>query len=362
MKLMIDVRPLGKQPSGIGMYLYNFICGLQKYDDIHMELLTDVVESGEMRQLEAAHIPIHRYGKQVSKSIGVYAYFRFVQKKIYEVRPDIFWEGNNLIPAKIKNPYGKIVVTVHDVFPITMPEAYGRIYSHYFKHYLKKTLKHIDAVIYNSIETRRETERMVPDAKNVESFVSYVVVDVTPNTDISDERYFLYIGNLEKRKGTDILLKAYSLYRKQGGTRELVLAGKVREKEIKELLEQTSLETEGVTYAGYVDEQKKDEILAKCGCFVFPSRAEGFGIPVIEAMTYGKPVLGSNLTIFEEITDGQIQSFELDEMLDKSIANLAEKMLYIKTSVALHGIEVSQRYKSEILIRELKMNFDKIAG
>lgn len=362
MKLMIDVRPLGKQPSGIGMYLYNFICGLRKYDDIHMELLTDVVESGEMQRLKEAHIPIHRYGKQVSKSIGVYAYFHFVQKKIHEVRPDIFWEGNNLIPVKIKNPYGKIAVTVHDVFPITTPEAYGRIYPHYFKFYLKRTLKSVDAVIYNSAGTRIETERIVPEAKNVERFVSYIVVDVTPNTDISDEGYFLYVGNLEKRKGTDILLKAYSLYRKQGGTKELILAGKVREKEIEELLEQTSLETEGVTYAGYVDNKRKDELLARCGCFVFPSRAEGFGIPVIEAMAYGKPVLGSNLTIFEEITEGEIQNFELDESPDKSAINLTDKMLDVKPIDASRAAKVVQKYKNEKLVQALKVYFDKIVG
>lgn len=362
MKVLIDARSLGKQPSGIGIYLYNFICGLQKHDDLHMELLTDVVESGEMLRLEEAHIPIHRYGKHVAKSIGVYNYFGFVQKKIYEVRPDIFWEGNNLIPARIKNPYGKIVVTVHDVFPITMPEAYGRIYPHYFKHYLKKTLKNVDSVIYNSIETRRETERIVPNAKNVESFVSYIVVDVTPNTDISDERYFLYIGNLEKRKGTDILLKAYKLYRRQGGTRKLVLAGKVRETDIENLLEETCRETEGVTYAGYVDEKKKDELLARCGCFIFPSRAEGFGIPVIEAMAYGKPVLGSNLSIFKEITDGQIQTLELDGTLDKSIANLAEEMQDIKPIDVQPVKEVVERYGRTVLTQRLKDYFDKIVG
>lgn len=362
MKLMIDVRPLGKQPSGIGMYLYNFICGLRKYDDIHMELLTDVVESGEMQRLKEAHIPIHKYGKQVSKSIGVYAYFHFVQKKIHEVRPDIFWEGNNLMPAKIKNPYGKTVVTVYDVFPITMPEAYGRIYPHYFKFYLKRTLKNVDAVMYDSIESKNETERVMSVAKGVDNFLVYSVVDVTPNTDISDEGYFLYIGNLEKRKGTDILLKAYSLYRKQGGTRELILAGRVREKEIEELLEQTSFETEGVTYAGYVDNRKKDELLARCGCFVFPSRAEGFGIPVIEAMAYGKPVLGSNLTIFEEITEGEIQNFELDESPDKSAINLTEKMLDVKPIDASRVAKIVQKYKSEKLVQTLKTYFDKIAG
>lgn len=89
MKILIDARTLGKRPSGVGMYLYNFICGLMQYDTMKMELLTDVVESAAMKELDEAHIPIHRYGTPVEKSIGVYAYFRFVQNKINEVKPDL---------------------------------------------------------------------------------------------------------------------------------------------------------------------------------------------------------------------------------------------------------------------------------
>ena len=76
---------------------------------------------------------------------------------IGEVKPDIFWEGNNLIPVKLKNPYGKIIVTIHDVFPFTVPEGYGKIYQYYFRMNLAKTLRNVDAVLYNSIETRKET-------------------------------------------------------------------------------------------------------------------------------------------------------------------------------------------------------------
>lgn len=361
MKLLVDVRPLGKHPSGIGMYLYHFIWSLKKYEDIHIEVLTDVAESEEIHRLEDAHIPIHRYGKHIAKSAGVYAYFRFVQKKIYEVRPDIFWEGNNLIPLKIKNPYGKVVVTVHDVFPITMPEAYGKIYPHYFKFYLKRTLRNVDAVLYDSIETRKETERVVPQAENKESFVSYIVVDVKPKTKISDEKYFLYIGNLEKRKGTDILLRAYKIYRERGGERNLVLAGKVREKEIQELYEQICKDVEGVTYAGYIEEKQKDELLAKCGCFVFPSRAEGFGIPVIEALSYGKAVIGSDLSIFEEITGGQIQSFALDASIEKSAARLADELSDVRPVNTQWMSECVEHYKDLTLVQALKNYFEKIA-
>ena len=214
MKILIDARTLGKRPSGVGMYLYNFICGLMQYDTMEMELLTDVVESAAMKELEKAHIPIYRYGTPVEKSIGVYAYFRFVQNKINEVKPDLFWEVNNLTPVVIRNPYGKTAVTVHDVFPITAPYGYGRLYPYYFKWNLGKTLRHMDAVIYNSLDTKTQVEQYYPAAKALPSCISYIITEEMPSLPVCDEGYFLYIGNLEERKGTDLLLKAYVRYRK----------------------------------------------------------------------------------------------------------------------------------------------------
>lgn len=362
LKILVDARALGKRPSGVGMYLYNFLRGLQPYEQIQLELLTDVAESAEIKELEAADIPIHKYGKPIEKSVGVYAYFRFVQKIIYEVKPDIFWEGNNLIPVKLKNPYGKVIVTIHDVFPITVPEGYGKVYQYYFRLNLWKTLRNVDAVLYNSIETKKEAERVMPRAKCKESFVSYIVVDITPKTEISDEGYFLYIGNLEKRKGTDILLHAYKLYRSHGGEKNLILTGKIREKEIEELYERTCKEVNGIIYVGYAEEEQKDKLLAKCGCFVFPSRAEGFGIPVIEALNYEKPVIGSDLSIFSEIADGQIQSFVLDASVQKAAANLADQMLDIKSVNAECVQSCVEKYRGTILIQALKGYFDKIVG
>lgn len=356
----MDARTLGSRPSGIGMYLYGFMRELLCDRDVKLELLTDVAESTEIKELKAKGIPIHKYGKLVEKSVGVYGYFRFVKKMIYERKPDIFWEGNNLIPVKLKNPYGKVIVTIHDVFPITLQEGYGKVYQYYFRMNLWKTLHNVDAVLYNSIETRKETERIMPQAKGKKNFVSYIAVEIAPKTEISDEGYFLYIGNLEKRKGTDILLEAYKKYRKRGGRQCLILAGKIREKEIEELCGKISREVEGITYVGYAEEEEKDRLLAKCTCFVFPSRAEGFGIPVIEALNYNKPVIGSNLSIFKEITDGQIQSFVLDNSVDRSAEALADKMFSIMPVDVGRIQRCVKRYKGITLTQALKNYFDEI--
>lgn len=355
MKILVDARSLGSKPSGIGIYIYNFVKQLITYKDVNLSLITDVVVSDEMKKLSQTDgVTVYAYGSEIQKSLSLYSYFKFVQKIIHDVKPDIFWEGNNLVPIRIKNPYGKFVTTVHDMFPIYMPECYGRIYPHYFRYGMSQTVKQVDAIIYNSEETRKETEEYFPKARKVESFISYIVVDCKQQTEVADKDYFLYIGNLERRKGTDILFKAYKEYRKRGGQKKLVFAGKFRENDIEELYRIIAGEVEGLEYVGYATEDMKDELLAECSCFVFPSRAEGFGIPVVEALIYQKPVLASDLSIFDEIVGDAVEYVSCNE--ENATEKWAEAMLQAEEES--RNIEYSNPYSAEKLGESLYQFFN----
>lgn len=355
MKILVDARSLGSKPSGIGIYIYNFVKQLMTYKDVSLSLLTDVIVSDEMKMLsENDGVTVYAYGSEIQKSLGLYSYFKFVQKKIHEVKPDIFWEGNTFVPIRIKNPYGKFVTTVHDMFPLYMPDCYDKIYPYYFRYGLNQTVKHVDAIIYNSEETRKETEQYFPKAKDVESFLSYIIVECRQQSAIDDKGYFLYIGNLEKRKGTDILFQAYREYRRKGGEKKLVFAGKFRENDIEELYHEISAEVDGLEYVGYANEQRKDELLAECSCFVFPSRAEGFGIPVVEALIYQKPVLASQLSIFDEIVGDAVEYVSCNK--DDAAEKWADAMLHIETKQ--HEVSYINPYTAEKLGENLYQFFN----
>jgi len=369
MKLLVDARTLGKQPSGVGMYLYNFICGLMQYETIQIEVITDVAQSAEMKKLDEAHIPIHGYGKIVEKSVGVYAYFHFVQRVIHEVKPDIFWEGNNLMPIVMKNPYGRIVTTVYDVFPLTAPDGYGRIYPWYFKWNLGKTLRSVDAVIYDSRDAQTEVERYFPVAKGRTSYVSYIITENMPELPVTDDDYFLYIGNLEKRKGTDLLLNAYARYWKEGGRKKLYLAGKIRSEEIDHLLKKCSAEIEGVCYKGYLEPEDKYKMYAACSAFVFPSRAEGFGMPVVEALAYDKEVIVTDLQIFREIAEDAVCCCKMSENIEATIENITRAMHEVdhnRPDAETEKIksnrrrEIVERYRKERLAQGMRDFFEKV--
>ena len=65
MKLIVDARVLSSRPCGVGMYAYRYIRELMKYPNIELTLLTDVVVSNEIKELEAAGVPVVKYGKPI---------------------------------------------------------------------------------------------------------------------------------------------------------------------------------------------------------------------------------------------------------------------------------------------------------
>ena len=292
MKILIDARTFGTRPSGIGIYAYNFLCGILQ--DFEVILVTDLSTSSEMQNLKKKGVRIIEYGKEVYRSSGVFAYFRFVRKILREEQPELFWEPNILIPIKLSGYQGKTLITIHDMFPVTMPQYFGKKYNLYFTYMLKRTLKRTDLILYNSFETKKETEQYFPKAAKVASEVLYIIVPrVEYDGEIRNENYFLYVGNVEKRKG--------------------VIAGKKREEDVDAALSALiSRHPDRVTYKGYVSDEEKTHLYACADTVLFQSRAEGFGICALEAMSFGKPVLASDLSIFQEIVGDAISYFPLE--------------------------------------------------
>lgn len=89
MKILIDARSMGTKPSGIGMYIYNFAKELVKEPDMEIHLLSDVATSNEMQAMEQAGAILHCYGTPVGKNFGLVKYYRYLQKVIHEIRPEI---------------------------------------------------------------------------------------------------------------------------------------------------------------------------------------------------------------------------------------------------------------------------------
>ena len=131
----------------------------------------------------------------------------------------------------------------------------------------------------------------------------------TPNPSQEENNKILFIGRLEKRKNLVNLIKSFSLFKSnsQLATRnsQLILAGKAGFgfNEIRKTIESSPFK-EDIILKGYISEKEKSELYKNAGLFVLPSFYEGFGLPTLEAMNYGVPVICSNTSSFSEITGG----------------------------------------------------------
>ncbi|MFW0838014.1 MAG: glycosyltransferase family 4 protein [Candidatus Komeilibacteria bacterium] len=205
---------------------------------------------------------------------------------------------------------GEIIATIHDLGFYSCPELYHPVERLYqiWSHWL--AIHRADKLIAVSQTTRDDIIRYFPKAKN-KIKVIYNGWDndmFSPGTDHENEQirdkfnlpqhYWLYIGRLERKKNIVNLLRAYQLLSDHSWP--LVLAGRLGNYGAAEILELAD-EIDNVRLLGYVADDDYKALLAAAGAFVFPSHWEGFGIPILEAMGSGVPVLCSALPVLQEI-------------------------------------------------------------
>jgi glycosyltransferase involved in cell wall biosynthesis len=224
---------------------------------------------------------------------------------------EFLWSPCQSGPITLKNQ----IVTIHDFAQIERPDLLAdKILAHqWYKFMSPKLLRNAKRIIAVSAYAKKRAIELfgIPDSKIQviyeaadEGFCrasDEKIVDVKKKYGIDDSDYILSLGSLDPRKNLKNLLQAWNNIRplKKQNVR-LVLAGKLHERlSYKELgLEQLPHD---VSFTGYVDDEDLPALYSGAKMFVFPSVFEGFGLPPLEAMSCGTPVVASNVTSIPEI-------------------------------------------------------------
>ena len=174
--------------------------------------------------------------------------------------------------------------------------------------------------------------------------------------------YFLYVGRLEKKKNTPTLIEALALLRDLHPEikEKLVLIGNASFgfDEVKYIIEEFNLNNE-VIIPGWVDEEDMPYIYNAASAFVFPTKHEGFGIPILESMACGLPTIASDLPVLREVAGDAIVYFDQN---DKN--NIAYTMFRIisdqnlRQELITRGLEKSREFSwhkcAQETLRELE--------
>ncbi len=223
---------------------------------------------------------------------------------------------NFTVPPGVR---GKKVVFIHDMAYKSCPHTVRKKTRIWLEMCLKNSCRRADLILTVSEFSRQEIARYLPVSKGRIRVVANAVDHTLYHTNYRrsqirevlgrygiTQEYFLYLGTIEPRKNLERLLDAYAeLNRKRSQVPLLVLAGKKGWmcERIYEKAAEYGLQNK-VLFPGYVNQ--KDSPLLMCGAraFVFPSLYEGFGMPPLEAMACGTPVITSNTTALAEVAEG----------------------------------------------------------
>ena len=207
------------------------------------------------------------------------------------------------------------VVTVHDLSFLLFPQAFNRANRLYLAAATRRAVGQADAVIAVSASTRRDVVRLlgVPEEK-VAVVPNGIDETFRPITDTQrlealrrerslPQRMILSVGTLEPRKNAETLIRAYARLKKASAIlHKLVLAGGLgwRYERLFALVEELGLQDD-VLFPGFVSYGELPLWYNAADLFVFPSLYEGFGLPPLEAMACGVPVIASNVSSLPEV-------------------------------------------------------------
>jgi glycosyltransferase involved in cell wall biosynthesis len=206
--------------------------------------------------------------------------------------PDLWWGPSFYIPRRWSGP---AAVTIHDLVPIAHPDLYrGRLRARYVGRAIRSSARRADRVLCPSTATRDRivAEFGVGDEKVV--VAPWGVDDAFRSASPSDRPgHLLFVGRWEARKGLDVLAAALRELTRREAAPRLVLAGGPgwgATEAVHELRGMPSVET-----VLNPSDRELAELYAGALALVYPSRMEGFGLPIAEAMASGCPVIASDL-------------------------------------------------------------------
>lgn len=230
-----------------------------------------------------------------------------------------------------------IVVTIHDLVPWLNPELMSRVTRGHARLAQRRMARNADLVLCNSQDTANDVERLfgVP-AQRLR--VTPLGVDLeffggAGPAPVLSEPYVLFVGSEQPRKNLERLEQAVDILRKRGYPHVLVTAGADRWGRV-------DIGNSFVRKLGKVTEEELRGLYAGAACLAIPSLHEGFGLPALEAMASGAPVVAANTSALPEVTGGAavlvdpLDPVDIADGLERAIAERDALIAAGKANVA----------------------------
>jgi glycosyltransferase involved in cell wall biosynthesis len=371
MKIGIISERLNRPLTGVGNYTYYLIKELSMIYDKRDVYLIDYMDDKIFTDVNKITIKFPL--KNISKN-SYYFWHIYLQLKIKKnnLNLDIIHSPENAA-LFVKLKHQKKIITVHDIIAYLFPESVTLITRLRYKLLLSRTLKTTDKIIAVSNSTKKDLMNYF----NIPAEKISVVLEAADEKfkplnpeEVSDVKqknnlnfpFILYVGNLAKHKNIPMLIEAFYKIKKKNIECKLVIAGKKEweYKEIFETVDKLNLQN-NVVFTGYVLDEDLPALYNAADLFVYPSLYEGFGLPPLEAMACGTPVITSNTSSLPEVVGNagiMVDPYDVDGLADAMHKVLSNEGL--REDMIKRGLERAKMFSWEKCARETLKVYEEV--
>lgn len=324
MKIGIITDVVDGNKTGVGIYTYNLIKNFSRIDKeneyylIHYKKTSlDIYESNK-----EIIIPLLKpFGNLVWRVV-------VLPPKLKDKGFDLLHDPYGLGPLAFDIPFKK-VITLHELTETHSPKSFRRLSVMLHKLLYPKTVKNVDMILTDSEFIKQDIIKHLK-VQEEKIKVIYLAADEKFKPLRQDEiikikqkyhldfPFVLYVGGIGAKKNISALIKAYYKLKEDCKGYKLVIVGpKVRTyEEIFETVEKLNLQKD-VIFTGYVPDDDLPKLYNAASLFVYPSLYEGFGLPPLEAMSCGTPVITSNAASLPEVVGDAgitVDTYDVDRL------------------------------------------------
>lgn len=295
-------KSAAKNRTGVENFTYQLILGLKKIkkEDVYY-LYTNKSLPQEL------HSQINFFERKTY--FGKFFNKIFLPLLLLKYRPDVYFQPLYSIPRFAPK---KCVAVVHDLAFQKFPDAYSKSEIKSQMSSLHNVIKRSQKIICVSESTKTDLTKLFPETKDKIEIIypsydqdTYHLIEKPRDPLGVGDYYFLFIGRLEERKNILKIIEAFALLKEELGLpHKLVLAGKPGygyekiEEKIKSLKPEVAKQ---IIIPGFVKQEDMPDLMSGATAFIYPSLYEGFGIPALDAMAAGTPVITANTSSLPEV-------------------------------------------------------------